>query len=66
MADQEVRSPHSLTNDEPHPRRGDALTQARVYRGDSDHAASWKPRADQNSPVHGQPVGVMQDKGRRR
>ena len=63
MADQEVRSPHSLTNDQPHPRRGE-LTQARIYRGDSDPTLP-KPRAGQNAPVQGQPLGVMQDRGRR-
>ncbi len=63
MGETIVRSPNSLTSDQPHPRRGE-LTQARIYRGDSDHTPSWKQRADRNSPVQGQPVGVTQDKGR--
>lgn len=67
MADQEVRSPNSITNDMPHPRRVDALQQGGPFVDRSDSGAPSKPRADQSSPVpvQGMPVGVTQDRGRR-
>jgi hypothetical protein len=58
----EVRSPSSLTKDQPHPRRGE-LKQGGPFRDDS----ASKRRADQTHPVpvQGAAPGVLQDRGRR-
>lgn len=61
MADREVRSPHSRTNDQSHPRLGETASM---------HGGPFVDRrADQGTPakpqVQGQPLGVIQDKGRR-
>jgi len=66
MADQEVRSPNSVTRDTPHPRRNETgQMHGGPFSERADSGAPWKPRADQNAPVQGQPLGVMQDRGRR-
>ena len=68
MADQEVRSPNTVTRDTPHNRRGDALQHGGPFgdrRADSGHIAGHVGKAasspaslrrgDQPEPVQGAP-----------
>ena len=52
MADQIVRSPHSLINDQPHPRRGDEIRHGGPFnpRADSGHIANHVGKNARTNP----------------
>jgi hypothetical protein len=77
MAEYEVRSPHTVTRDTPHPRRNETGEMHRGpfnERADSGHRAGHVGKAasspaslrrgDQTSPVQGMPPGVVPDRRR--